>query len=228
MGLVLLFALGIFLAVLPGELRRTMVRGFLARRSLVALLFFFTLITLSLVWTSGQRLDAWVFLLFNRHGARPRWLDRLMWGLTQLGNLVLALAIALLAWIQGIRLLTVEILAGLLTLWLVVESIKAVTDRTRPFLILVEARLVGWRERGKSFPSGHTAQVFFLASLLTGFLQLGLPLAAGLYGLAALVGFTRIYVGVHYPRDVLGGAILGTMWGIMSLAVAAYYYGGLG
>ena len=37
-----------------------------------------------------------------------------------------------------------------------------------------------------------------------------------LYAVAALVGFTRIYVGAHYPRDVIAGIVLGSVWGILA------------
>jgi membrane-associated phospholipid phosphatase len=43
------------------------------------------------------------------------------------------------------------------------------------------------------------------------------------YGIAGLVAFTRVYVGAHYPRDVIAGAILGSVWGIVSVLVAPYF-----
>ena len=42
------------------------------------------------------------------------------------------------------------------------------------------------------------------------------------FGIAAIVGFTRIYVGAHYPRDVMAGAILGSVWGILTGLVEVY------
>jgi undecaprenyl-diphosphatase len=61
-----------------------------------------------------------------------------------------------------------------------------------------------------SFPSGHTTIAFACATVLT-YLRprLGIPL----FLLAASIGFSRIYVGVHYPLDVLGGAVLGVAVG---------------
>ena len=101
------------------------------------------------------------------------------------------------------RRLAMEIILGTLTLWLLVETIKALTDRARPFLDLGEARIIGWRERGRSFPSGHTAQTFFLVTLFSHQFQPGPAATIALFAVAALVGFTRMYVGAHYPRDVL-------------------------
>lgn len=60
----------------------------------------------------------------------------------------------------------------------------------------------------RSFPSGHTAAAVAFASGVGRVL----PLAAlPLHALAALVGYSRVHTGVHYPGDVLGGAVLGTM-----------------
>ena len=57
-----------------------------------------------------------------------------------------------------------------------------------------------------SFPSGHAAMSFACAATLAWLTPLS-PVA--LYALAALIAFSRVYVGVHYPLDVIGGAALG-------------------
>jgi undecaprenyl-diphosphatase len=69
-----------------------------------------------------------------------------------------------------------------------------------------------------SFPSGHTA-TSFAAAVVLGW---ALPRRAWLfYVLAAAIGFSRIYVGVHYPIDVLGGAVLGLLVATALLRLAA-------
>ena len=195
------------------------------QRTLVAMLLLFALIAVSLVWSAGQRLDTWIFLFLNLRGYHPRWLDRVMWLATQLGNMVTAFLLAGLFFVLDARRLAVEVILGTLTLWLLVETIKALTDRARPFLDLAETRIIGWRERGRSFPSGHTAQTFFLMTLLSHQFQPGLGGTVALYAVAVLVGFTRMYVGAHYPRDVIGGAVLGSVWGILATLVDPYWYG---
>jgi membrane-associated phospholipid phosphatase len=43
-----------------------------------------------------------------------------------------------------------------------------------------------------------------------------------LYIIALLVGITRIYIGMHYPRDVLGGAVFGTFWGLLGVIINTF------
>lgn len=60
----------------------------------------------------------------------------------------------------------------------------------------------------RSFPSGHTATAEAFASGVGRVLPIG---AMPLHALAALVGYSRVHTGVHYPGDVLAGAVLGVM-----------------
>lgn len=218
----LTLALGAFLAWLPAGSRVTLLRSMIASRGLVIGLLLFSLLALSLIWSFGQRVDAKAFRYLNIHAYHPPWMDRVMWGLTQIGNMAFAGILALLSYVFGDTRFAVLLLLGVLTLWLFVEAVKGVADRARPFRIMDNARIIGWREPGKSFPSGHTSQAFFVMSLLAHHLQLPPQAAALLYALAAVVGFTRVYVGAHYPRDVLAGACLGLVWGILSSLVPPY------
>jgi membrane-associated phospholipid phosphatase len=146
-----------------------------------------------------------------------------MWFTTQLGNMLAAFMAAFLFFLLNYRRLAIEIVLGTLTLWFLVETIKSLADRDRPFLTLKAARVIGWRERGDSFPSGHTSQIFFLMTLFIHRFELGIGASIALYAVAVLVGFTRIYVGAHYPRDVIAGMVLGSVWGILAMLVDTYW-----
>jgi membrane-associated phospholipid phosphatase len=213
----------VFLAIVPPFIRTALTRGLLEHPYLTGMLFFFSLLALSLLWNTGQQIDAWVFLYFNLRGERPLWLDKIMLGFTQLGNGLAGLTIALSLFLLGNHRLAYELILGTLTLWLVVEPVKALIHRSRPFIKLTQTRIVGSLARGRSFPSGHTSQSFFMATLLFHHFNGTLWLAVLLYILAILVAVTRIYVGAHYPRDVLAGAILGSIWGFLGSVVDAHF-----
>lgn len=219
---IIAIALWSFLGSLSETTRRMLVVSLFRQRALIILLLSFTVLTLSLLLSAGQRLDTWIFLLFNLRGYHPLWLDRIMWVFTQIGNGAAGLLLGIFLYFTGNRSLGVQLLLGILSLWMAVELIKIIVERARPFLILEGTRVIGWRERGKSFPSGHTSQAFFMATLLSHSLHVGPMVGSLIYGIAVIVGFTRIYVGAHYPRDVIAGAILGGVWGIMSGLVEAY------
>jgi len=215
--ILLTIGLVIFLAFLPPYMRIVFWNGLQFHKFLAGMLLVFSLLGISLVWSTGQRLDAWAFLLFNVRGQRPVWLDLIMKVLTQIGSASLALAVALVLYLIGDRMLSYELLLGTLTLWLVVELIKFLVHRSRPFIRLTQTRIVGNRARGRSFPSGHTSQVFFMATLITQHFHSSLWVVILLYASAFLVGITRMYIGAHYPRDVLAGAILGGVWGLLGI-----------
>ena len=106
-------------------------------------------------------------------------------------------------WLTGAVLLTSSL----------VNVIKELVGRVRPCNALgwCSAIEVAW-PGGYSFPSGHAAGSFAFA----GFVAVRVPrwtLVAGIY--AAIVAWSRCVLGVHYPSDVLTGAVLGTMIGVV-------------
>jgi membrane-associated phospholipid phosphatase len=215
-------SLVLFLAWMPSQMRMIIWHALAARGILSSMLLVFSILAVSLVWSAGQRMDVWAFLFFNLRGPRPVWLDRTMLGFTQIGSGMTALAIGVVSFLAGDRLVVYEIILGTLTLWIVVELVKAVVRRSRPFIRVTRARIVGYRAGGRSFPSGHTSQAFFMATLMAGHFHASAWVAFLLYAIALLVGITRMYVGAHYPRDVLAGAILGSAWGLLGVLVDGY------
>ena len=222
--LVILTALALYVTFVPHTFWRHIWLTMRQHSVLLAMLLIFCLLAVSLVWTAGQNIDAYVFSFFNKPGNRPRWLDRTMMALTELGNGIATVVIALVLYFAVNPHLAYEFIFGTLTLWLVVETIKFLIKRPRPFSKLKDVRVVGTRARGKSFPSGHTAQAFYMATMLLQYFKANVFIAVVLYLLAALVGTTRMYMGMHYPRDVLAGAILGTFWGFIGVVVNAVIF----
>lgn len=88
--------------------------------------------------------------------------------------------------------------------------LKPFVARVRPCDVNTTVQLLIPHPEGFSFPSGHTGASFAAAAaLFFGKNRMGAPA----FIMAALIGFSRIYLYVHYPADVLAGALLGIMLG---------------
>jgi PAP2 superfamily. len=220
----LVAAIALFSATVPYSFWVHFRSIFRARSLLVNMLLLFGLIAVSLIWTTGQTIDAAVFAFFNRRGRRPVWLDRTMRTITEFGNGIVTLAIAVTLYFFVNHHLAYEFIFGTLVMWLIVELLKVIIRRARPFAKLTGVRVVGTRARGHSFPSGHTSQAFYTATIFINYFHAVPGTAFLLYLAALLVGITRMYMGMHYPRDVLAGAILGTCWGLIGAAMNSFIF----
>jgi undecaprenyl-diphosphatase len=95
-------------------------------------------------------------------------------------------------------------------------TLKKRFRRHRPFAVVDGANALIVPSDKFSLPSGHTAAAFVMATLVLGFF----PAFAGIaYVWALLIGISRIVLGVHYPSDILAGALLGTLCASMALSL---------
>jgi membrane-associated phospholipid phosphatase len=102
--------------------------------------------------------------------------------------------------------------------WALANLAKAIADRPRPYEVVAGAVLRQQPALGTSFPSSHTAVTVAVVIALVPFLPRALAGVAIAY--AVLVGWSRVYLGVHYPLDILGGAGIGiAVGGVVLLAL---------
>ena len=169
-------------------------------------------------------LDTALFLLVNGAAGNGA-LDRVMVFVTTQDHWVpvlVGLWVALVVWggKRGRMAAAMLVVAVALSDQLSSAVLKPIVARVRPANALPDGAvdlLVG-RSRAFSFPSSHAANTAAAAAVLAWRWPRWAPLACAV---AALVAISRVYVGLHYPGDVLGGAVLGVMCGRGAIWVVA-------
>ena len=171
-----------------------------------------------------QKLDTSILMMIQNHIRNPI-LTPIFRFITVLGNcgMIWILLIAIMLCFKKTRMLGV---LSLLTLILsfVIDNIilKNLIERARPFNVISNLQVLIIKPTDFSFPSGHTASSFGVAGtiFLYGYRKCG---ALALI-LAASIGFSRIYLGVHYPSDVLFGIMVGLGLSYLVSNCFTYFY----
>jgi undecaprenyl-diphosphatase len=119
---------------------------------------------------------------------------------------IAAIILVVLGRLDGFRFLILAVVSVMVADAISSYIIKHVIIRPRPCITLEGVRLLVGCTDSPSFPSNHAVNATVLATLVTLYMpRLWFPAIA----LAILVGYSRVYVGVHYPLDVLLGGLLG-------------------
>lgn len=172
-----------------------------------------------------MRLDLSLFERINGLAGHHQLPDDLFLGLARFGPYVLAAAfVAFWLWPAPARLRAQRLLSGILAALAALlalgvnQLLGRLWYRPRPF-VGHPARLLLPGSHDPSFPSDHAAFAFAVAVALL-LVSRRLGLAALL--LAALAAFARVYVGEHYPADVLAGALVGSLAALLLWSVRDY------
>ncbi len=104
----------------------------------------------------------------------------------------------------------------------IVYFLKFIIAEPRPFLVLTHVHQLVPETEVYSFPSGHTTSIFALTTIIALTCKLKIKeksysLIYPLFIIAVIVGFSRVYIGVHYPGDVICGAIIGIVSALIIL-----------
>jgi undecaprenyl-diphosphatase len=162
-------------------------------------------------WSSteeGRGVDAELFGELNRgHGPEA---DRFFTGVTELGSIWAAGAAAGILALTGRRRAAADAFAAAGVAWLAGQGLKRVANRPRPYEADADGtRLLVGRPNATSWPSSHPAVLTAFTRVASRDLALGPVSRMGLTGLDISVAASRVYVGVHYPSDVVSGLLIG-------------------
>jgi len=154
--------------------------------------------------------DRALFVAINSAAIHPM-VNAFFQAVTNFGSVILLGFVALAMIVQGQRKQGIALLIILGVSSLSVGLLKLLILRPRPFEAIATAKVLDI-EFDSGFPSGHAANSAAAAGMLGKYYR---HIRYPLYALAALIAFSRIYVGVHYPSDVIAGSVIG---------IAVYYF----
>ena len=143
------------------------------------------------------------------------WLDKLMVAITSLGNagiLWIVMAAVLLIIPRTRKVGICMAIALILDLLMTNCLLKNLVARTRPYDVANFTDLIVKKPTDYSFPSGHTAASFAAVTAL--FMSREKMLGAISCVIAILIAFSRMYLYVHFPTDIIGGIVVGVIAGV--------------
>lgn len=155
-----------------------------------------------------------LFQKINDLAGRNMWLDRLGVFFTDYAGYVLVVILVLIFIFKSARLsrfmVLVALTSAVVSRGIITTIIRFFYHHPRPFDVLSVKQLIP--ESGYSFPSGHAA---FYFALSMGVYLYNKKLGIAFFVVSALMGIARIFAGVHWPADILGGALVGIVTALL-------------
>ncbi|MEG0176844.1 phosphatase PAP2 family protein [Anaerorhabdus sp.] len=149
---------------------------------------------------------------------QSEWMTLIMKIITRIGDVMLLWAIILVVYFlfkknnKRAKLVALSLLLSVVVSELILKNI---VRRPRPFIENAHLQSLIHKPNNYSFPSSHSATSFSVATSLT---KINKWVTLGSYTLATLIAFSRVYLNVHHPSDVIVGAVVG----ILASKIAGY------
>ena len=164
---------------------------------------------------------------FINNGLNNPFFDFLMPAITNFGSFIAMGIICILMYIFGgenTRKVALIGLAALLLANVAVYLLKIIVAEPRPFLVLPNVIQLVSESENYGFPSGHAASSFAVMMVIGLKYRLNIKgktyrLLYPLLAFASLIAFSRVYIGVHYPLDVVFGAIVGILSAVLMIYI---------
>lgn len=166
-------------------------------------------IVLTTALATTHRIAGFETSMLDRIYGLPTALSQVTYAITQMGSGGAALVVVLVALVMKRRRLAALLAVNALAAYIVTTILKNLVARPRPAELLPQIVVRLEQAAGYGFPSGHTALATVLAVTLMPYTTKRYRWLLWLW--VGLVGFSRMYLGVHAPLDVMGGFCIGIM-----------------
>lgn len=170
-----------------------------------------------------QDKDKNIFFYINER-IKCNLLDKIMPKITHIGGPVFTIVMTVFLALFGknnVKTSAMEALFALVSSHLFVQLLKKRYTRPRPYMVLANTNTFRQLLKDYSFPSGHATASFSIAMTFSIFFP---SLAIVFISLAVLVGLSRIYMGLHYPSDVLMGSTIGITFSYLTHLIGMKFF----
>jgi undecaprenyl-diphosphatase len=157
-------------------------------------------------------LDAGIYSIIA--GVSNPALDFFFISFTYYGSIFFWLFLTFLLWVKKDRKLSIHLAYALIIDGFLSFTLKSFFQRPRPDRFVMNFFLAE-SDTGSSFPSGHAEKAFSGSTILSSYYKLK-PL---FYAISALTAISRVYIGAHYPLDVLFGSLIGLIVGEVAIGI---------
>jgi undecaprenyl-diphosphatase len=186
------------------------------------IIYFVVLAILSFIFllfkTQALALDNSLFHMIS--GLSNPVLDFILIPATYFGSIILWIFLILLLWTKKDKKLSIYLFYALIVNSFLSLFLKWIFMRPRPLENFLRENFLVERDTGYSFPSGHAINASSGTAILSYFYKGKIRFL--FYGLAILTAISRVYIGVHYPLDVLFGSVIGLIIGNIVLNLPTY------